>query len=450
MSRMTRIRLAVVMLAGVVAAQGRPDRPQGDKPNPGAKSPTPRIVSIAPEPGAHDVAPGDCEIVIEFDRDMGRTYSFVGGGPAFPEVRKKPFWRDARTCVLTVWLKPNHTYHFSINGARHHGFASKRGIAVEPKAVKFRTSDAVGAPPASIAKNKAAIQKVRALLATKYSYRTLRKVTATYALSDDALAQAGSAMTFARTLASDLAAIGDIHIAVETDGTRLPTHVADVSPNVVVSRLAPHLTKIQQVSPRLALATAGSGIRYVLLSAWSDASDVAAIVTALRNEKPRAWILDMRANGGGNEMLAQRVAAHFLDKAVVYAKQDVDGKISARTLAPVAEANRVTVPVAVLMGPACFSSTEGFLLMMRQGKNVTLIGARSGGSSGNPKPHALGNGVTLWLPSWRALRPDGTCVEGEGIRPDVAVAAPQAALDAGKDPVLKAAVAKLTHKISEK
>ena len=38
-----------------------------------------------------------------------------------------------------------------------------------------------------------------------------------------------------------------------------------------------------------------------------------------------------------------------------------------------------------------------------------------------PMPHALGNGVTVYLSSWEDHEPDGTLVEGRGVKPDVAV-----------------------------
>ena len=67
------------------------------------------------------------------------------------------------------------------------------------------------------------------------------------------------------------------------------------------------------------------------------------------------------------------------------------------------------------------SSCEAFLLMMKQVRNCKLVGDKSYGSSGNSKAVDLGNGVTVWLPSWKALRPDGTCFEGKGVKPDVYV-----------------------------
>jgi carboxyl-terminal processing protease len=79
--------------------------------------------------------------------------------------------------------------------------------------------------------------------------------------------------------------------------------------------------------------------------------------------------------------------------------------------------------VAVLTGPVIMSSAEAFLLMMKQAQGCTLVGARSYGASGNPKPHVLSNGVTVMLPSWKAMLPDGTVFETKGIAPDVEIAA---------------------------
>ena len=66
-------------------------------------------------------------------------------------------------------------------------------------------------------------------------------------------------------------------------------------------------------------------------------------------------------------------------------------------------------------------ANESFVLMMKKAKDAIIVGQRTAGSSGNPKPYDLGNGVTVLLPSWQVLRPDGTCWEGEGIAPDVFV-----------------------------
>ncbi len=85
------------------------------------------------------------------------------------------------------------------------------------------------------------------------------------------------------------------------------------------------------------------------------------------------------------------------------------------------------------------SSAEAFLLMMKQGEDVTVIGSRSYGSSGNPKPHTLQNDVEVFIPSWKAMRVDGTCFEGRGIEQDIEVKAKSSAFKKG-DPVIERAL----------
>jgi len=72
----------------------------------------PRIVSATPAAGATEVDPATSEIVVTFDRDMGRGFSWTGGGPDYPPTAagRKPHWRDARTAVLPVKLEAGHYY----------------------------------------------------------------------------------------------------------------------------------------------------------------------------------------------------------------------------------------------------------------------------------------------------------------------------------------------------
>ena len=83
--------------------------------------------------------------------------------------------------------------------------------------------------------------------------------------------------------------------------------------------------------------------------------------------------------------------------------------------------------------------------MLRQADDCTVVGQPTYGSSGNPKSHELPNGVTLVVPSWQALRPDGTCFEGEGLAPDVEVAVETEQLQR-RDPILEKALEMLRAK----
>jgi C-terminal processing protease CtpA/Prc len=163
-----------------------------------------------------------------------------------------------------------------------------------------------------------------------------------------------------------------------------------------------------------------------------------------------AIVLDVRTNTGGDEMLARRLAAFFVPGEKVYAAHRVrDAKatggfreVEQRAVRGNAEPDVFTKPVAVLQGAANMSSCEAFLLMMKQAPQATLVGETSYGSSGNPVAHQLAPGLTVLLPSWQALRPDGTMFEGEGIAPHIHVAATARTLQ-DDDPVLREALLRL-------
>ena len=76
---------------------------------------------------------------------------------------------------------------------------------------------------------------------------------------------------------------------------------------------------------------------------------------------------------------------------------------------------------------------------------MKLIGERTYGSSGNPQSHELGGGLSVAVPSWQDLFPDGTLLEGRGIDPDIAI--PPGVDDfVASDPTLDAALAYLRKK----
>ena len=140
-------------------------------------------------------------------------------------------------------------------------------------------------------------------------------------------------------------------------------------------------------------------------------------------------------------------AGRFVDSPKVYSKDRIrrDGQWLGpfeRTVEPRPEGERYRGPVAVLMGAKVVSSCESFVLMMKQDPRCKLIGDVTGGSSGNPRPFDLGNGVTVLLSSWEDQLPDGTVIEGLGVRPDVMVKTTLGELGQ-RDPVLQSALGTL-------
>ncbi len=426
----------------------------------------PKVVETSPAFGARDVDPGITEIRVVFDTPMSRDgYSFVGGGPEFPQVSGGARWVDAYTCVLPVKLKPDHLYRFGINSKRHKNFRSVWHVPAEVLACEFRTGGLAGVerdPQEQKRLNVKAFDALCDAVRNGYSYKELRQIDWERLFADhrdDVVGQENTG-AWTRAAAAMLGAARDVHLFLELDGSRYPTVVRNVQPNWSREGIASRVADIRWIGGRSAVGHLPGGIAYVLIGTWSaDASaqidEIEAFLGGASGAK--GVVIDVRPNGGGSETLAQRLAGWFVDEPVVYAShtyrhgpRETDfTPVRKRTLQPDREGRRFAGPVAVLMGRKCMSSCEAFLLMMRQVPSATLVGERSFGSSGNPKARHLPNGVLVYLPSWKAMDAAGLLFEGKGIEPDVVI--PHAGVDFSKDdPVLDTGVVAIKKSLNPK
>jgi C-terminal processing protease CtpA/Prc len=196
------------------------------------------------------------------------------------------------------------------------------------------------------------------------------------------------------------------------------------------------------------------GIGYLLIGAWSSEVDPEVVGRAIAElADTKAMVVDARPNSGGDERLAQQVAAWFVDGTKTYAKhrfrlragKDGFGPVEERKLTGNGPDRRYGKPIAVLTSRYVMSSNESFVMMLRQARDCVVVGQPTFGSSGNPKPFDLGNGVTAFVPSWQDLRLDETVVEGEGIAPDEFVPCTPDDLQA-RDPIFEKALELLRAK----
>ncbi|MBL8726300.1 MAG: S41 family peptidase [Planctomycetes bacterium] len=391
---------------------------------------------------------------VTFDQDMDTSvHAVCGGGSTFPKVLATR-WRDAKTFVLEVELQPERVYLMDLACPNSSGFRTARGVALPTTPWRFATrgtalADGVG---------EATGNRLFAALRDHYSYRDRLGVDWAELEREQAaeLANAPSAAALALRVATLLGAAQDPHITVRWGDSLLPTYQRAVAGNFDMRGLQKQMPALRRVG-RLGLwGRTDDGVGYLLVPSFArelrDEFDLwLACLTKAKDCK--ALVLDLRTNGGGDEALAARLAGFFVRGERVYAAHRLRDPaaergfrdVQERTVRANAEPEVFDGPVAVLMGPHNMSSAEAFLLMMQQAPNAVLVGARSFGSSGNPRAHALNQGLTVLLPSWQALRADHTCFEGEGIAPHLPVATTPEQFVAG-DPVLVEALARLRVK----
>jgi len=407
----------------------------------------PEVLSTSPSHGQAGVDPNTKSITATFSQPMQvGNHSWVGGGPTFPKLSAQPSWEDNRTPVLSVTLEPDHDYVLYLNNAPYLNFRSARGEPAVSHQLAFTTRKL----PTTKEINQYALDTMREAILSNYSYRD--RLDVNWAAHLDSLEEnilaSDSTLRLATRLADALAPAKDIHIAVRLDNWAFGTYQANAKPNFngrVLSQAIPNLTKH---SDAVLSGWIDDDTAYLLVTTWDRSANAGQLAAdALQDLRAaKNLIIDVRPNGGGDELHARVLAACFTDEPIVYAtNKNIDpnnpGQFTVRyerVLQPSDAHANFEGRVAVLMGNACMSSNEAFVLMMRAA-GAALVGANTFGSSGNPQRYDLGSGVTITLPSWLAMTADGTPVEGVGVEPDIKVA--RGPREGGRrDPVLEAAL----------
>ena len=204
---------------------------------------------------------------------------------------------------------------------------------------------------------------------------------------------------------------------------------------------------VTETDKDLAWARTKDGLGYVNIWALEKPELPGAFDEVLERLKDtKALIIDLRFNGGGGEDLALPIAGRFTDSPKVYSSSRYRNGGRHEQLTPKMERKferrgpwRYDRPVAVLCGQKTMSSAESFVLMLAQCPQVTTLGDRTAGSSANPRRHEI-QGVTVNLPRWLDLDPQGKPIDGVGVAPMVPVKASAKDFTADRDPVLEAAL----------
>jgi C-terminal processing protease CtpA/Prc len=167
-------------------------------------------------------------------------------------------------------------------------------------------------------------------------------------------------------------------------------------------------------------------------------------------------IIDLRQNGGGNSGNGYNILSYLTDKpysAGTYQSRTYsavgrargagvrfESLYAANRWQPAGAGKLYTKPVAVLISGETFSAAEDFCSAYVGLKRGALVGEPTGGSTGQPFAFAVPGGIMARVCTKRDAYPDGTEWNGIGIQPTVPVHPTVAALQAGQDPVLAAAL----------
>lgn len=207
----------------------------------------------------------------------------------------------------------------------------------------------------------------------------------------------------------------------------------------------------------------GDGISYVAINTFGNSEVVDKFKKHMdRIRGSKGLIIDVRENGGGNSGNGDRIVSFLIDKPILNSPWKTPQHIAAfeawgrpknwhvgevEYVEPCEEMGRFRGPIVVLMGPESFSAAEDFLVLLHSSKRATLVGSKTGGSTGQPLRFEFDYGVNGRICTKRNAYPEGREFVGVGVIPDVEVHPTPADIMAGRDVVLEKGLELLRSKI---
>ena len=255
----------------------------------------------------------------------------------------------------------------------------------------------------------------------------------------------------AAAIAALLTELRDLHIYVKAGNEGIPGYRRERPLNGSWKGSQAEVGGWTETKHGVTFARTSDKVAYVNVYALEDAELPRAFDETLEKmADTTGLVLDLRFNGGGDELLGRQVAGRFLDKTRVYSMSQYRSGAEHDDLGPKNQREceprgpwRYEAPVIVLIGQRTMSSAESLALMMAQCPQVTMMGDRTAGASANPRKLELPGEIVVNLPRWIDLDPDGKSIEDVGIAPAVKLSAAPDTFTDKKDPVLAAALEKI-------
>jgi carboxyl-terminal processing protease len=145
----------------------------------------------------------------------------------------------------------------------------------------------------------------------------------------------------------------------------------------------------------------------------------------------KGLILDMRNNPGGLLSTTVEIADEFLDGGTILMERERDG--NEQTFTAKSGGSATEIPVVVLLNRFSASGSEVLAAALRENDRATIVGEKSFGKGTVNTSTDLDDGGQLYVSIARWLTPDGTLIDGVGIRPDVPVTMSDEDIDLRRD-----------------
>lgn len=172
----------------------------------------------------------------------------------------------------------------------------------------------------------------------------------------------------------------------------------------------------------------GTFLADLRISGFSEGTtkELRQALIAIKSEKAKGIVLDLRNNPGGLLIDAVSTASQFLTKGNVLLEKNAQGKIAQVPVQPKGLAPHI--PMVVLVNGGTASAAEIVSGALQDAHRAVLVGETTFGTGTVLKEFPLSGGSALLLAVEEWLTPDGHTIWHKGITPNIVVSLPSQAI----------------------
>ena len=178
------------------------------------------------------------------------------------------------------------------------------------------------------------------------------------------------------------------------------------------------VTRVKVESPTVESEMKESGIGYLQITEFDEVTTDQFIkaYNSLYDQGMKAMILDLRSNGGGNLDTVLNIGEQMLPKGIITYTEDKEGK---RDEYKCKGKNVIKIPLVVLTNGYTASASELLTGALHDYGLATVIGTNTYGKGIVQTIYPLSDGSGIKITTSRYYTPNGVCIHGEGIAPDI-------------------------------